>query len=183
MDQALAALLGAVVGSAGTAAAAAVTGISARWQVRTQGALQHRQTQRQARREAYSALLADASRARDDLSAVWHQLRDEHADVTETERLLATAKTSIHAAQRASATVAVEGPPAVVDAARETLINLAVLYAALGAYRGCQAADGDASEHITTCAQQRHQVRLDIDAFAAAAQAALSDPGLEGRRL
>ncbi|MFF8717129.1 hypothetical protein ACF07T_37730 [Streptomyces sp. NPDC015184] len=183
MDQALAALLGAVVGSAGTATAAALTGISARWQVRTQGALQHRQAQRQARREAYSAFLADASHARDDLSAVWHQLRDEHADLAETERLLATAKTSVHAAQRAGATVTVEGPPDVVDATREALTNLAVLYAALGAYRVCRAENESTSEYIATCAQQRRQVRLSLDAFAAAAQVALSDPGLEGRRL
>ncbi|MFF8841451.1 hypothetical protein ACF08N_01795 [Streptomyces sp. NPDC015127] len=165
------------------AAAAAFTGLSARWQVRTQGALQHRQVQRQARREAYSVLLADASRARDNLSAVWHQLRDEHADLDETGHLLDTAKSSVHAAQRAGATVTVEGPPAVVDAAYAALANLAVLYAALAAYRACRAADEDATELIATCAQQRNQVRLDMDAFAAAAQAALSDPGLEGRRL
>ncbi|MEV0495888.1 hypothetical protein [Streptomyces atratus] len=183
MDQALAALLGAVVGSAGTAAAAAFTGLSARWQVRTQGALQHQQMQRQARRDAYSTLLADASRSRDNLSAVWHQLRDEHADLDETGQLLGTAKSSVHAAQRAGATVTVEGPPAVVDAAREALADLAVLYAALAAYRASRATDEDAAEHIATCAQQRQQVRLDIDAFAAAAQTALSDPGLEGRRL
>ncbi|WP_435256152.1 hypothetical protein [Streptomyces althioticus] len=183
MDQALAALLGAVVGSAGTAAAAAFTGISARWQVRTQGALQHRQVQRQARREAYSALLAAASRARDDLSEVWHHLRDEHADLNETRQLLGAAKGSVHAAQRAGATVTVEGPSTVVSAAREALANLAVLYASLAAYRACRAADNEATEHIAICAEQRHQVRLGIDNFAEAAQAALSDPGLEGRSL
>ncbi|MET8827266.1 hypothetical protein ABZX40_14910 [Streptomyces sp. NPDC004610] len=95
----------------------------------------------------------------------------------------ATAKTSVHVAQRAGATVTVEGPPSMVDATRDALANLAVLYAALGAYRVCRVEDGDASEYIATCVLQRRDVRLAIDTFAAAAQAALSDPGLEGRRL
>ncbi|MFE8926410.1 hypothetical protein [Streptomyces rochei] len=114
---------------------------------------------------------------------MWHQLRGERADIDEIGQLLDQSKCSVHAAQRAGATVAVEGPPAVIDVARTLLDDLAVLYAVLAAYSACRAAHDDPTEHIATCARQRHQVRMDIDAFATAAQAALSDRGLEGRRL
>ncbi|MFF3787958.1 hypothetical protein [Streptomyces sp. NPDC001933] len=179
MDQALAALLGAALGSAGTAGAAALTSWSTRWQARTQSAAQHQQWQRQARRDAYSTFLTDASQAREALSETWHLLRSATPDAELIEQQMHEARAGVRAIQRAGATVAVEGPEEVLDSARDVEKHLALLYASLRAYKERMARGGDIADYVQQCAQQRNHVREALEAFGAAARTALTTPAHE----
>lgn len=69
VDEAIAAILGAAVGVAGTSLAATVAAASARWQVRKQATIEDARWRSRQRRDAYAGLLTSVKLAVGSLAA------------------------------------------------------------------------------------------------------------------
>ncbi|MGW1281358.1 phosphopantetheine-binding protein [Streptomyces tsukubensis] len=179
MSQLNAALVGALAGAAATSLAALISGWSARWQVRRQVAAQFDQMLWQGRRDAYSNFLAVFYRNREELSSLWHDLKDHQGtgplrDVTEFE----SARAQVYALQHASAVVTVHGPEQVAAAAGRALRETEAFFSALLTLR--HAFDAATPDHPVTagalrgCGKQRVDVLRALDGFSASARSALS---------
>jgi phosphopantetheine binding protein len=169
MDQALAAVVGAALGSLGTAGAASLAAWSTRRQARAQDTRQTEQWRRESRREAYGALLDTGARARDDLASLWRFMSEPSANATETERRLIDARALVHAVQKASNTVSVEGPVEILEPARTLETGIALFYTLLqAASRG----QGDLKEG----ARYRILVRDALASFVTTAREVLEPP-------
>ncbi|CAL9552409.1 hypothetical protein [Streptomyces sp. Tu 3180] len=177
MDQGWAALLGATVGVAGTVLASAITGWSARQQVRAQARAEHAHWRRQVRRDAYGAFLAPASEAQQALKTAGRAFVGE-PDVEEIDRRLQQAQEQLALAQAAWANLAVEGPEPVEQAARSVYTTLKSMQTTLLALRDSPADAPDDGVRLV----ERHAVEVArlserIGEFTAAARSALDDIG------
>lgn len=175
VDQGLAALLGATVGVAGTVAASAISGWSVGQNVRAQAKVDHAQWRRQARRDAYSAFLGPAGEAQDALKLAGRAFIGER-DVEEVDRQLRTAQEFLRAVRSARASLAIEGPSSVEQAANGVHTGLQSMNATLLAWQG---APSDASDrNVPFVERHAEEVATSSErliAFAVAARAALDD--------
>jgi hypothetical protein len=110
MDAGVAALLGALVGSATTLGAAVVNG-------RMQARVQHVQWRRQHRRDAYVTLLSALHDRDIAMDAILEALRAQQPDRADLDEKVARFIDLAREAHRAVEIVIVEGPPVMVDAA------------------------------------------------------------------
>ncbi|MET9667446.1 hypothetical protein ABZY19_18940 [Streptomyces sp. NPDC006475] len=175
MDQGVAALLGAAVGVLGTVAASAISGWSNRRQVQTQARVDHAHWRRQVRRDAYSAFLAPANESRTALKAAARALIGE-VDVEEADRKLHVAQDHLRAVQAARASLAVEGPESVEQAAHGVKTGLNSMHTTLLAWR--DSAEGAPDHNVTFV--ERHAVEVTrlaerIGGFTLAARRALDE--------
>lgn len=173
VDQGLAALLGASIGVVGTVAASAISGWSARVHVADQAKADHAQWRRQSRRDAYSAFLAPANDARRSLRLAGRAFIGVR-DVQEVERHMHTAEENLQLVQDAWASLAIEGPEPVEQAANGVRTALQSMRNTLLAWQDSPANDRNVpyverhAVEVTTLTE-----RLNI--FTSAARAALDD--------
>ncbi len=177
VDQGLAVLLEASVGVAGTVAASAISGLSARLHVATQARVDYAQWRRQARHDAYSAFLAPASEARNALKLAGRAFIGAR-DTQEVDRRLQGAHAHLQLVRSAWASLAIEGPEPVEQAANGVRTALQSMHTTLLAWQDAplNAPDGNVSF------VERHAVEVTtlserLGAFTSAARAALDDVG------
>jgi hypothetical protein len=115
MDAGLAALLGAGIGVAGTAATAGVAAWATRWQVRMQVQAERDQWRRQARRDAYTNLLRSVTAVRSAVAETVDALRAADPSRDECVRLFGAARALGREWDAASAAVLLEGPDLLAD--------------------------------------------------------------------
>ncbi|MCX4585225.1 hypothetical protein [Streptomyces sp. NBC_01481] len=175
MDQGLAVLLGATVGVLGTISASAISGWSTRQQVQSQAKVEHAQWRRQARRDAYSAFLAPANEARSALKITARALIGDSPDMTEADRRLRVAQEQLDVVQAAWASLAVEGPEPVEQAARSVHTGLHSMRTTLLAWRDSAGAPDRNVSFVERHAVEVTRVSERIGRFTAAARAALDD--------
>lgn len=114
-----------MVGVLGTVAASVITGWSTRQHGEAQARAEHAQWRRQVRRDAYGAFLAAASESRNALKTAHHAFVGEgEPDMGAIDRRLQHARDQLNVAQAAWATLAVEGPETVEQAARSIYTTL-----------------------------------------------------------
>jgi hypothetical protein len=121
MDAGVAAVLGAVVGVAGTMGAAALGWLSARSQLRAQRAVDYDERRRQARRDAYAAFLEHLSRARVPLMESLEALEQPLPDLDAILRRLEAAQHEAVLNDSVSYVVMLEGPAKVAEIATGTM--------------------------------------------------------------
>ncbi|MFE2277987.1 hypothetical protein ACFXAE_12150 [Streptomyces sp. NPDC059454] len=170
-------MLGATVGVAGTVLASAITGWSARQQVQAQARAEHAHWRRQVRRDAYSAFLAPASECQHALKTAGRAFIGER-DTEEVDRRLQQAQGQLALAQAAWANLAVEGPEAVEQTARNVYTTLKSTQTNLLAFRDASANAPDGNVRFV----ERHAVEVArlserIGEFTVAARSALDDVG------
>ncbi|MET7715155.1 hypothetical protein [Streptomyces sp. NPDC005407] len=175
MDQGVAALLGAAVGVLGTVATSAISGWLGRQQVETQARVDHAQWRRQVRRDAYSAFLAPANESRNALKLAARALIGE-VDVGVADRKLQVAQDHLQAVQAAWASLAVEGPESVEQAARSVKTGLHSMHTTLLAW--LDSAEGAPDRNVKFV--ERHAVEVTtlserIANFTVAARSALDE--------
>lgn len=130
MDSGVAAVMGAAVGVVGTTLAAAVAGISAQRQIRSE----HRHWRRQLRRDAYSAFTAKADELHKALKEINAGLIAPGADLDVLREGLGAARGLLHGGLAdAQATVEIEGPEKLARMAEELSRSLSACLAAISA--------------------------------------------------
>ncbi|MFJ9147079.1 hypothetical protein ACIRP7_03200 [Streptomyces sp. NPDC102270] len=183
MDQGLAALLGATVGVIGTVAASAMSSGATRRQLEGQAKVEHAQWRRHLRRDAYSAFLAPANESRSALKMAGRALIGDASDVAEADRRLQIAQDQLVLVQAAWASLAVEGPDSVEQAAHSVHVGLHSMHTTLLAWR-----DSLGAPDLNVNFVERHAVEVTmvserLGSFTSAARAALDDTDLpSGKR-
>ncbi|MEU1728923.1 hypothetical protein [Nonomuraea sp. NPDC005692] len=175
MDPAWIAVVGTAIGATGATSAALIAGWAARRQANVQSVSQRAQWRRQTRRDAYSAFLDAGVQARDELMVVWRLLREASPDVVRLDAQIASVEPHINAVKRASATVFVEGPQAILEPTRRTEENITLFRTLLRRTLTDLRAGRDVKEYLSLCDRQDHQVRDLLDRFAAFARAVLDE--------
>jgi hypothetical protein len=127
MDAGVAAVLGAVVGVAGTMGAAALGWLSARSQLRAQRLIDYGERRRQARRDAYAAFLEHLSKVRVPLMESLDALDQPLPDVDAILRRLEAAQHEAAQNDSISYVVMLEGPAKVAEIATGTMEAISAL--------------------------------------------------------
>lgn len=117
MDQATAAILGAVVGIVGTTTAAGLTAWQARWATRTQIDATNSQWRRQVQRDAYSALVQQAMSIARLFDEIDYKICNGHYTGSDIDPLAETAAQSLHDLSAVTLAVVLEGPSDLAGAA------------------------------------------------------------------
>ncbi|MFE2023208.1 phosphopantetheine-binding protein [Streptomyces sp. NPDC059499] len=189
MDQGWMVLGAAAVGAAGATLAALTAGRASGRQAVLQSAGQQQQWRRQLRRDTYGALLGAGAEARDELGAIFADLR--RADPTSEEGLtrirarLGETKPLINAVRLATAKVYVEGPDSVLETAMRIEEGLVLFHTGLTALAELPpdevsngpAMDTYAAAYLATCTQQRVAIHTVLREFATAARHVLDGEG------
>jgi hypothetical protein len=175
VDQGLAALLGASVGVTGTVAASAITGWSARLHIAAQAKADYAQWRRQARRDAYSAFLVPANEARNALKLAGRAFVGVR-DTKEVNRRLREAQGHLQLVQATWASLTIEGPQPVEQAANGVRTALHSMHTTLLAWEAAplNAPDGNVS-FVERHAVDAATVAERLGVFTSAARAALDD--------
>jgi hypothetical protein len=121
MDAGVAAVLGAVVGVAGTIGAAALGWLSARSQLQAQRLIDYDERRRQARRDAYAAFLAHLSKVRVPLMESLEALEQPAPDLDAILQRLEAAQHEAIQNNSISYAVMLEGPAKVAEIASGTM--------------------------------------------------------------
>jgi len=184
VDQGLAAVLGATVGVLGTVAASVISSASTRRQLEGQAKVEHSQWRRQLRRDAYSAFLAPANESRSALKMAARALIGDAPDTTEADRRLQIAQDQLVLVQAAWASLAVEGPEAVEQAAHSVHLGLHSMHTTLLAWRDSSGAPDRNVNFVERHAVEVTMVSERLGSFTLAARTALEDTDLpSGRRI
>jgi hypothetical protein len=164
VDDGTAAILGAAVGVAGTIVAAALAVASARWQVRTQAVTEDARWRARQRRDAYAGLLTSVRRAVGSLASAGEALSADSPDVSEGTRLLAHAWSTLGDLEAALATVQLEGPESVIEAASAMTEAIFAVFGTTTRWRGADglAAASDRSWDAWKIARGELDVRMKV---------------------
>ncbi|MEW2608881.1 hypothetical protein AB0937_01440 [Streptomyces sp. NPDC047880] len=174
MDQATAALLGAVVGIVGTTTAAGLAAWQGRWATRTQIDATNSQWRRQMQRDAYSALVQQAMSITRLFDEIDYKICNGHYTGSDVDPLADAAAQSLHDLSAATFAVILEGPLDLADTAGPVEDTTRAWWIALRTF-GDVVAQGDegVEEHAAAEAAQE-AAALAMGRFIGQAQAYLN---------
>lgn len=146
-----------------------------------QARVEHSQWRRQLRRDAYSAFLAPANEARSALKMAARALIDV-PNLDEAGQRLQTAQDQLVLVQAAWASLAIEGPESVEQAAHSVHLGLHSMHTTLLAWRDSSGAPDRNVNFVERHAVEVTLVSERLGGFTSAARAALDDTDLPSSR-